>query len=153
MGWGVFLGTQNQIYLVLHASIPHVLHLPIIIIVLYNSVMFISGSLAGCTTPAALSPVAGCPRVAWVVRHRTASGLVVLCPNAHAVTPVLRFLRSCRGSFWFRVRSVVLPSGARAWVVRVGVRSGYVAAGGSAPVVLRLAAPSLSSLVLHGVAA
>jgi hypothetical protein len=114
--------------------------------------MFISGSLAGCTTPAALSPVAGCPRVAWVVRKRAVSGLVVLCPDAHAVTPVLAFLRACRGSFWYRVRAVTLPSGARAWVVRVGVRSDFVACGGSVPGVLRLAAPRLSSAVLQGAA-
>jgi hypothetical protein len=114
--------------------------------------MFISGSLAGCTTPAALSPVAGCPRVAWVVRKRAVSGLVVLCPDALAVAPVLAFLRACRGSFWFRVRSVVLPSGAQIWVVRVGVRSDFVACGGSVPCVLRLAAPRLSSAVLEGAA-
>jgi hypothetical protein len=137
---------------VLHVLIVLALHLFIIVIVLYNSGMFISGSLAGCTTPAALSPVAGCPRVAWVVRKRAVSGLVVICPDALAVAPVLAFLRACRGSFWYRVRSVTLPSGARAWVVRVGVRSSYVASGGVAPVVLRLAAPRLSSAVLEGVA-
>ena len=132
-----------------HALIVLALHLPIIVILLYNSVMFISGSLAGCTSPAALSPVAGCPRVAWVVRKHAVSGLVVICPTASAVAPVLEFLRACNGSFWFRVRWVVLPSGVHAWVVRVGVRSSYVASGGVVPVVLRLAAPRLSSAVLE----
>ena len=135
-----------------HVLIVLALHLFIIVIVLYNSGMFISGQIAGCTSPAALSPVAGCPRVAWVVRSRAVSGLVVICPTAQAVAPVLAFLRSCRGSFWYRVRSVTLASGSVAWVVRVGVRSGYVAAGGAVPVVLRLAARRLSSAVLQGVA-
>ena len=135
-----------------HALIVHALHLVIIVITLYNSGTFISGQIAGCTKPAALSPVAGCPRVAWVVRSRAVSGLVVICPNAHSVTPVLAFLRACKGSFWYRVRRVTLASGSFAWVVRVGVRSGYVAAGGVVPVILRLAAPRLSSAVLQGVA-
>ena len=135
-----------------HALIVLALHLPIIVIVLYNSVMFIPGSLAGCTSPAALSPIAGCPRVAWVVRKHAVSGLVVICPNVLAVAPVLAFLRACRGSFWYRVRSVVLPSGARAWVVRVGVRSSFISHGSTVAGVLRLAAPRLSSAVLEGAA-
>jgi hypothetical protein len=114
--------------------------------------MFISGSLAGCTSPAALSPVAGCRRVAWIIRAQSVSGLAVICPNALAVAPVLEFLRACRGSFWYRVRAVTLPSGARAWVVRVGVRSSFISHGSTVAGVLRLAAPRLSSAVLEGVA-
>jgi hypothetical protein len=135
-----------------HVLIVLALHLVIIVIILYNSGMFISGSLAGCTSPAALSPVAGCPRVAWIIRAQSVSGLAVICPNALAVAPVLAFLRACRGSFWYRVRSVVLPSGARAWVVRVGVRSSFVSHGSTVAGVLRLAAPRLSSAVLEGAA-
>jgi hypothetical protein len=148
----VFFGVRSRIFVVLHVLIVLALHLPMIEIVLYNSVMFISGSLAGCTSPAALSPVAGCPRVAWIIRAQSVAGLAVICPNALAVAPVLEFLRACRGSFWYRVRAVTLPSGARAWVVRVGVRSDFVAGGGSVPGVLRLAALRLSSAVLEGAA-
>jgi hypothetical protein len=113
---------------------------------------FIPGSIAGCTTPATLAPVAACPRVAWVIRKRAVSGLVVICPTASAVAPVLALLRVCNAALWFRVRSVTLPSGARAWVVRVGVRSGFVARGATPAGVLRLAAPHLSSAVLSGAA-
>ena len=150
--WLGFFGVLNRVFVVPHVLIVVALHLVIIVIILYNSGMFISGSLAGCTSPAALSPVAGCPRVAWIIRAQSVSGLAVICPNALAVAPVLAFLRACRGSFWYRVRAVTLPSGARAWVVRVGVRSSYLASGGVAPVVLRLAAPRLSSAVLEGAA-
>ena len=113
---------------------------------------FIPGSAAGCITPATLAPVAACPRVAWVIRKRAVSGLVVMCPTASAVAPVLAFLRACGASFWFRVRRVVLASGAFAWVVRVGVRSSFISHGSTVAGVLRLAAPRLSSAVLHGVA-
>ena len=149
--WLGFFGVLNRVFVVPHVLIVVALHLVIIVIILYNSGMFISGSLAGCTSPA-LSPVAGCPRVAWIIRAQSVSGLAVICPNALAVAPVLAFLRACRGSFWYRVRSVVLPSGARAWVVRVGVRSSFISHGSTAAGVLRLAAPRLSSAVLEGVA-
>jgi hypothetical protein len=120
---------------------------------IYNVVMkFIPGSIAGCTTPATLAPVAACPRVAWVIRKRAVSGLVVICPTAAAVAPVLAFLRACNTTFWFRVRSVVLASGVRAWVIRVGVRSAFVSHGSTVAGVLRLAAPRLSSAVLSGAA-
>ena len=47
---------------------------------------------------------------------------------------------------------ILLASGAFAWVVRVGVRSSFISHGSTVAGVLRLAAPRLSSAVLHGVA-
>jgi hypothetical protein len=92
--------------------------------------MFISGSLAACTSPATLSPVSGCVAGSafWVVRSGAVAGLVLCFPSAVALSPVAVQVAAAAG-LWHRVRRA--PGGV--WVLRIGLRS-RVLAGGVAPV-------------------
>ncbi len=108
--------------------------------------MFKSGQkFAGCTTPATIAPVSHAPRVAWVIRSHIAVGVVVLCPTAKTAARLRANLP--QAVTWSRVRPVTLASGASAYIVRVGIRSGAAAKNPTVPT-LRALAPVLSSVAL-----